>query len=78
MPIPIVGERVGLNYLTPREFQVLRCAAQGMTLEETGRALFIAPKTVKTYRTLLLRRLGAKNMSHAIAMWLCDGEELPG
>ena len=52
-----------------REAQVLEAAARGLTVVETGRELFLSVDTVKTYRRRVLRRVGALNMTQAVAVW---------
>jgi DNA-binding NarL/FixJ family response regulator len=48
--------------LTTRERQVLALVAQGRTEREIARDLGLSPKTVHTYRTSLMRGLGAHNV----------------
>jgi len=54
--------------LTPRQLEVLRLAAEGYTARKTGTTLFIAEKTVKIHRGLIMRRLGAANFTAAVAI----------
>lgn len=51
---------------TPAELQVLRCAALGLTAEETAEELGIAIKTVRKHRQSILLRTGARNTAHAV------------
>lgn len=51
-----------------RETQVLDAAARGLSIEETGRELYLSVDTIKTYRRRVLRRTGARNMTQAVAM----------
>ena len=44
--------------LSDREFQILRMLASGLTVTEIGRALNLSAKTVSTYRTRLLSKMG--------------------
>lgn len=44
--------------LTPREFAVLQGLLQGLTLEQIGQQLGVAPKTVSNVQTQLRQRLG--------------------
>lgn len=57
----------GLPLLSTRQLDVLRLIAAGLTNEEMGRELFIAPDTVRTHVRDLLNRLGAKNRPQAVA-----------
>jgi DNA-binding NarL/FixJ family response regulator len=47
-----------LESLSEREREILQLAAEGKTSAEIGRALFISPKTVETYRSRLMQKLG--------------------
>jgi DNA-binding NarL/FixJ family response regulator len=52
--------------LTPREHEVLRRAARGESNAEIGRAIHLAPTTVKSYLQSALRKLGARNRVDAV------------
>jgi DNA-binding CsgD family transcriptional regulator len=54
------------NGLSAREQEVLRNAADGLTNAEIGRRLFLSEHTVKTYLRRVLRRLDAKDRTHAV------------
>ncbi|WP_319541526.1 response regulator transcription factor [uncultured Pseudodesulfovibrio sp.] len=47
--------------LTPREQEVMRKLAEGMTAKEVAEELFISPKTVENHRTNLMKKLGLKS-----------------
>ena len=57
-----------MEILSSREREVLTAAARGMSVVETGRALYLSPDTVKTYRRHINRHLGARNMTQAVAL----------
>lgn len=44
-----------------------------MSVVETGRALYLSPETVKTYRRHINRHLGARNMTQAVALAIGSG-----
>lgn len=46
---------------TPRELEILHLIIQGVSLAEIGKRLFLSLKTVSTYRTRLLEKLGVEN-----------------
>lgn len=50
--------------LTPRELEIARLIAQGMTYKEMGEALGISPSTVKAYTDQVRRLLGLKHKRH--------------
>ncbi len=54
--------------LTPREIDVLRCAAHGLTIQGSAQQLEISEKTVETHRAHILRKLHAANITTAVHM----------
>ena len=46
--------------LSEREFQVMYMLAQGISVTEIGKKLFVSDKTVSTHRTRLLAKMGLK------------------
>jgi two-component system response regulator DevR len=59
-----------LDMLTPRERQTLALVAEGRTNAEIGRALILSTHTVKTYLSVTLKKLGARNRAEAAAIWV--------
>jgi DNA-binding NarL/FixJ family response regulator len=47
-----------LDSLSARERQILQSIAEGKSSAETARALCLSPKTVETYRSRMMRKLG--------------------
>lgn len=68
---PVLGgmgaTRNGTPELTARERDVLRLLAEGYSNEEIGKALFIAPDTVRTHVKKSCRKLGARTRTQAVA-----------
>jgi RNA polymerase sigma factor (sigma-70 family) len=56
-------ERKLLEALSSREHEVLRLVAEGKTSREIADRLSISPKTVDTYRSRLMRKLGVENLA---------------
>ncbi len=54
-----------LGSLSPRERQILRLIADGMTNRQIGERLGLAEKTVKNYVSSLLRKLGMERRTQA-------------
>jgi DNA-binding NarL/FixJ family response regulator len=59
-----------LQPLTERECQVLQEAASGASNPEIGRILHLASDTVKTHLASLLRKLPARDRTHAVVLGL--------
>jgi PAS domain S-box-containing protein len=60
--------------LSPRERDVVSLAAQGLTSIEVAATLSLSRATVETHFRSAVRRLGARNRAHAIALALTRGE----
>ena len=52
------NERMALETLTVREFEILRLLVEGRTVEEIAQTLNISPKTVGNCHYLIKRKLG--------------------
>ncbi|MFL5714794.1 MAG: response regulator [Chloroflexota bacterium] len=61
-----------LDSLSPREEEILRLLAGGMTDREIGEALTISTRTVETHVSNILRKLDARNRAEAARRYL-DG-----
>ena len=61
------------NKLTARESEVLRWVADGKSAWEIGEILDITKRTVDEHVQTALRKLGAANRTHAVAIALRDG-----
>ena len=59
--------------LSDREFQVLRALAQGETLKAIAARLAVSPKTVTTYRTRILQKLGLRTNAELVRYALEHG-----
>lgn len=64
--------------LTPREADVARCMAQGLSSKATAVALGVSPKTIEVHRSAVFRKLGARSASEAIAAVMADPTLLGG
>jgi LuxR family quorum sensing-dependent transcriptional regulator len=59
--------------LTAREIEVLRWVANGKSAWEVGEILHIAKRTVDAHVQAAVRKLGAGNRTHAVAIAIHDG-----
>jgi DNA-binding NarL/FixJ family response regulator len=68
----------GLDELTPRELEVFRLVAKGMSNGEIADELIIGETTVKTHVTRLLMKLGARDRVQAVVLAYDAGVVSPG
>jgi len=62
-----------LEKLTEREREVLRQTVEGYSSSEIGERLFISPKTVDTYRSRVMEKLGLTHRSELVRFALQAG-----
>jgi DNA-binding NarL/FixJ family response regulator len=67
------GEEDPLQKLTERELEVLGYTAEGFSSAEIGKKLFISPKTVDTYRSRIMEKLGLHHRSELVRFALQQG-----
>ena len=51
-----------IKHLSPREREVLQLVVEGQSSAEIARTLFLSPKTIETYRSRLMQKLGIKDL----------------
>jgi LuxR family quorum sensing-dependent transcriptional regulator len=61
------------DILTPREREVLGWVARGKSASEIGEILHITKRTVDEHVQTAVRKLGAMNRTHAVAIAIRDG-----
>ena len=66
-------DTVGLHDLSTREQEVLALTAEGYSSREIGKKLFISPKTVDTYRSRIMDKLGLNHRSELVRFALRVG-----
>ena len=67
------GEVSPLEELSEREREVLALTAEGFTSTEVGKKLFLSSKTVDTYRSRLMQKLGLTHRSDLVRLALQTG-----
>ena len=67
------GEDDPLHRLTDREREVLSLTVEGFSSSEIGKKLFISPKTVDTYRSRIMEKLGLHHRSELVRFALRKG-----
>ncbi len=63
----IIRARFGAP-LTTRQLEVVRLAAEGLLKKEIAYRLGLSLEAVKTHQDLARTKLGARNMTHAVAI----------
>lgn len=58
----------GVTRLTDREMTVLALSAEGESNKSIARKLGLIDVTVKAHRQSMMRKIGAKNITHAVAI----------
>jgi two-component system nitrate/nitrite response regulator NarL len=71
--VPLDRSRPGFASMSPREEEILRLLADGLTDREIGEALSISTRTVETHVSNVLRKLDARNRAEATRKFLARG-----
>jgi two-component system response regulator DesR len=73
-PVLLVSAlRADDNPLTPRQREVLRLAAAGLSAREIGHRLYLSPGTVRNYLSTAIRRAGGRSLLDAVARAAKEG-----
>ena len=72
-PTPAPGDAQASLQLTPRETEILRLAARGMSNKEIAGELFLSLRTVKAHLTNIFNKMGCGSRTDAIIKGLRQG-----
>ena len=67
------GTKSQLDLLNDRERQVMQLVVEGKTSAEIAKIIHISPKTVETYRSRLMKKLGVKNVPGLVKFAIAHG-----
>lgn len=79
LALVFMHEAVGADPVSPlaslskREHQILQLIADGTSSAEAAALLFLSPKTVETYRSRLMHKLGVANYSALVKFAIANG-----
>ena len=62
-----------ISILSPREREILRLLADGLSVKDVAEALFISPKTVETHKYNILTKLKAGSLADLVKIALKNG-----
>lgn len=62
-----------LKRLSPREREVLQLVVEGKSSAEIAESIFLSPKTVETYRSRLMQKLGLKDLPSLVKFAIQHG-----
>jgi len=72
------GTASPLDSLSTRERQVLQLVVEGKSSAEIARMVHLSPKTVETYRSRLMKKLGVNDIPSLVRLALQHGITPPG
>ncbi len=71
--LAVEGEDGGLEILSPRERQIVLMVVRGQSSAAIGQALHLSPKTVDTYRSRLMNKLGVGDVPALVRLAIRQG-----
>jgi two-component system NarL family response regulator len=61
------GQETSINLLSPRQIEVLRLVAEGLSYKEVGARLFLSTRTIKYHMAEIMDRLHLQNRNQVLA-----------
>ncbi len=71
--VEISGETSPLEQLSPREREILQLVAEGKTSQEIAEIISISPKSVDTYRSRLMHKIGVEDVAGLVKFAIQHG-----
>jgi len=62
-----------LSQLSPREMEILKLVVEGKSSAEIANIIFISPKTVETYRSRIMQKIGVKDITGLVKFAIRHG-----
>ncbi len=62
-----------LDRLSPREREILQLVVEGQSSADIAKIVFLSPKTVETYRSRLMKKLGVADLTELIRYAVANG-----
>ena len=66
-------DQVAFNKLTDREIAIASASLSGLSIEEIGKQLNVAPSTVGSYRTRIMEKLQCSTFIQAVGKMIKKG-----
>jgi DNA-binding NarL/FixJ family response regulator len=73
MQARVESQSAPLESLSVRENEILCLVVEGKTSAEIGRSLHLSPKTVESYRSRMMQKLGVSDMPELIKFAIKNG-----
>jgi two-component system, NarL family, invasion response regulator UvrY len=67
------GQRLPLNHLSPREFEVFRLLAEGRSINEIAQVMCLSQKTIANYQSSIRQKLELTNAAQVVRLAMSYG-----
>ena len=67
------GQRLPLNHLSPREFEVFRLLAEGRSVPEIAQVMCLSQKTIANYQSTIRQKLELTNAAQVVRLAMSHG-----